>query len=398
MKLLFFTQNLPYPTDAGDRLRTRNLIEILNTNHTVHCLFFPKGRRDIKDIPAFQAICPSDLKYTIIRSTKKRLLNRAYNYFTDPILQRKQVLIRLKSLLADFRPDVVWMDYLFIGQYISVIKSQKIPVIYGTHNSQSDLTRQLVQSKSTFIPGLPLRLMTFLHHWHEKAFFNQADRLVCVSNRDKNFHQAFVSPEQIVIIPNFVSLARYDNVVPIKHKFAYICFIGSLDNIQNEKGIKCFVSQIWDIIAARVENIYLFIIGRGAKEDYELQQLIASRSNIEVYDNVPSVIPFLKGALVSVVPLLHGSGTRLKIIESMACRKPIVSTTIGAEGLGAKDGRDIFIADEPKDFAEKTVKLIHDEKLRNKMGESAYRFVKEKFGFEAVGNIIHQMIASVVAE
>jgi glycosyltransferase involved in cell wall biosynthesis len=152
------------------------------------------------------------------------------------------------------------------------------------------------------------------------------------------------------------------------------------------------------MIAARVENIHLLIIGRGAKNDYELQSLIARRNNIEIYDNVPSVIPYLKGALVSVVPLLHGSGTRLKIIESMACSKPIVSTTIGAEGLGAKDGRDIFIADEPKDFAEKTVKLIHDEKLQNKMGESAYRFVKEKFGFEAVGQTIHQMIASIVPD
>jgi hypothetical protein len=143
MKILFFTQNLPYPTDAGDRLRTRNLIEILNKNYTLHCLFFSKGRRDIKDIPAFEASCPFNLKYTVVQSTEKGVLNRGYKYFTDPILQRKQVLIKLKSLLADFRPDVVWMDYLFIGQYITVIKSQKIPVIYGTHNSQSDLTCQL---------------------------------------------------------------------------------------------------------------------------------------------------------------------------------------------------------------------------------------------------------------
>ena len=364
----------------------------------MHYLFFPKGRRDIKDIPAFQAICPSDLKYTIIRSTKKGVLNRGYKYFTDPVLQRKQVLIKVKSLLADFSPDIVWMDYMFIGQYISVIKSYKIPVIYGTHNAQSDLTRQLAQSKSSPIHRLPLRLMTFLHRRHERKFFNQADRLVCVSNQDKVFHQAFAAPAKIVIIPNFVDLAGHDKIMPVKLEFPYICFVGSLDNIQNEKGIKYFVRQIWDKIASRTKNIRLLIIGRGAKDDYELQALVTNKNNIEIYDNVPSVIPFLKGALVSVVPLLHGSGTRLKIIESMACRKPIVSTTIGAEGLGAKDGRDIFIADEPKDFAEKTVKLIHDEKLRNKMGESAYRFVKEKFGFEAVGNIIHQMIASVVAE
>lgn len=396
MKILFVTQNLPYPTDAGDRLRTRNLIEILNSQYNLQCFFLPKGRRDLRDISAFKRMCPSNLYYTIVQPKIKSILFKGYEYYTDPVVQRHRVISGLKSILSSFRPDVVWLDYLFIGQYIPIIKSFKIPVIYGTHNSQSNLTRQLAQTKSNITIKLSLKLMSYLHNWHEKTFFNQADRLVCVSEQDKVFHQAYVPPEKIVIIPNFINLKSYDQVSPIKKKYPYICFVGSMDNIQNEKGIKYFISQIWDKIVKCAENVHLLIIGRGADKDKELISLVSSHKNIKIYYNVPSVIPFLKGALVLVVPLLHGSGTRLKVIESMACRKATVSTTIGAEGLGAKEGRDLLISDDPTMFAKKVVQLITNDELRRNIGESASQFAKERFSFEAVYNQIHQMISSII--
>ena len=86
MKILFATQNLPYPTDAGDRLRSRNLIEVLNANHTLQCIFFPKGRRDLKDVSSFKDSFPSEIPYSLIVPKGKPLpFVKGYEYLTDPV-------------------------------------------------------------------------------------------------------------------------------------------------------------------------------------------------------------------------------------------------------------------------------------------------------------------------
>jgi glycosyltransferase involved in cell wall biosynthesis len=134
-----------------------------------------------------------------------------------------------------------------------------------------------------------------------------------------------------------------------------------------------------------------FIVGRGAGRDRELQSLIQNRQNIRVFEDVETVIPYLRGAILSIVPLLQGSGTRLKIIESMACETPVVSTSVGAEGLGATNGKEILIADTADSFADAIMRLLNDKALCQQIADNAYQFATANFGFESAERNVQYM-------
>lgn len=389
MRVLFITQNLPYPTNSGSRIRTANLIKVLSLDNQVHSLFLPFRGMDIE---AFKTSCPPELDYSVIQPSKRTLLVRGYEYFTAPLFRRLDVLGCLKHSVEQFKPDAVWLDYLFLGQYISWFDRQGIPVVYGTHNAQSSLTRQQAIGEKTVSGMVKFFIMARIHVFHERKYFPRARHVVCVSNQDRESHAKFVDSDRLVVVPNFVDVESYNLIPPYVCKYSYICFVGSIDNFQNAQGIKYFISQIWDKILA-VVDIQLLIIGRGASRDKELQSLIACHNNIQTIEDVESVVPFIKGSLVSVVPLLQGSGTRLKIVESMSCKSAIVSTSLGAEGIEAVKGKDILIADEPDEFADHVIRVVKDAKLRNKLGDNAYKFASKNFGFDAARGRIQRILA-----
>jgi len=390
MRVLFVTQNLPYPANSGSRIRTANLIKLLSLDNTVSCVFLPFRGMDLK---SFKDSSPSELDYTLVQPKHRTRLARGYEYFTAPFFKRRDVLHHLEQRIDQFKPDAVWCDYLFLGQYISCFNKRNIPVVYGTHNAQSNLTRQQALEEKTVTGRVQFSIMARLHALHERLFFARARYVVCVSKQDLEFHASFVPRERLVVMPNFVDVASYSLIPKYESKDPYICFVGSIDNFQNAQGIKYFISQVWDKILD-VVDIKLLVIGRGASRDKELQSLRASHDNIEIFEDVESVVPFIKGSLVSIVPLLQGSGTRLKIVESMSCKSAVVSTSLGAEGIDAEHGREILIADEPVDFAAHVIRVIQDAKLRKDLGENAYEFASRNFGFEAVRGLAQRVLAS----
>lgn len=388
MRVLFVTQNLPYPTNSGSRLRTANLVKLLMLDHEVKCVFLPSRGMDLDE---FNATCPDSLDYTIVKPLDRGLIGRGYEYFTAPLTRRPEVLDCLLDQFESFKPEVAWLDYLFIGQYIEWFAERSIPVIYGTHNAQSNLTKQQSIVEKKIVRKLQLSVMAQLHLFHERLFFRKARSVVCVSKQDLEFHSRLVNRSQLAIVPNFVDVAVYDSVPPYVCRQPYICFVGSIDNFQNAQGIKYFVSKIWNTISNATE-VQLMIIGRGAKHDKELQCLVEPYNNIQVIEDVDSVVPFIKGSLVSIVPLLQGSGTRLKIVESMSCKSAIVSTSRGAEGIDAVNGRDILISDDANEFASMIIRLVTNQKYRQTLGQNAYKLAMKNFGIESVRDTVRQII------
>jgi glycosyltransferase involved in cell wall biosynthesis len=391
MRILFVTQNLPYPINSGSHLRTAKLIDLLMRDYEVFCFFMPSRRMSTEE---FKKACPPNLNYHILLPLIKNRLGRGYEYFSSPILGRREVMTGLQHLVEMFDPDVAWLDYLFIGQYIPWFARKDIPVIYGTHNAQSKLTRQHARTEKSKGRRFVLSIMTILQSFHEKFFFRKARYVVCVSENDLEFHAAFVSRQSLAVVPNFVDINGYDRVIPYKGEHPYICFVGSIDNFQNAEGIKYFLRHVWDTVK-RSANVKLLIVGHGANQDREILKLKHSDGDIVLLEDVDSVAPFLKGSLVSIVPLLHGSGTRLKIIESMACKTPVVSTSIGAEGIEAIHGKDIIIANSSNEFAQGIIQLINNDHLRRLISENAYEYAMRKFGFDTVRLSVQKILSEV---
>ena len=160
----------------------------------------------------------------------------------------------------------------------------------------------------------------------------------------------------------------------------------------NHHGILFFASDILPRIHAEVPDAHLWIVGRCPSQ--EVRALAGPR--VHVTGRVDDIRPYLRKSPVYVVPLLSGSGTRIKIFEAMAMGKAVVSTTIGAEGLPVTHGQNIVIADHPREFADSVVRLLRDRELAARLGGAARALVERQFSWKAVGSQFDAILQDLV--
>jgi glycosyltransferase involved in cell wall biosynthesis len=161
-----------------------------------------------------------------------------------------------------------------------------------------------------------------------------------------------------------------------------LVFTGSMDWLPNEDAIQYFIKEIMPLIRQSVPGVVLTVVGRNPYQS--LVDLSKRDSSVVVTGRVEDVRPYMERASVYVVPIRIGGGTRLKIYEAMAMEKPIVSTTVGAEGLPVKDCEELLLADEPSSFAEAVVRVLQQEAFATELGNRAARVVRERFGWDKV--------------
>jgi len=169
-------------------------------------------------------------------------------------------------------------------------------------------------------------------------------------------------------------------------------FTGSMDWMPNQHGVLFFTSKILPHIHAEIPEAQLWIVGRCPSQ--EVRALAGPR--IHVTGRVDDIRPYMRKAPVYVVPLLSGSGTRIKIFEAMAMGKAVVSTTLGAEGLPVTHGRNILIADHPHEFADSVVRLLRDRALTARLGDAARELVEKQFSWRAVGSQFDAILQDLV--
>ena len=170
-------------------------------------------------------------------------------------------------------------------------------------------------------------------------------------------------------------------------------FVGSLDWLPNQDGVRYFVKRIWPDVRRQHPQAVFQIVGRNPTSS--VVQL-GKEPGVEVVGSVPDVRPYLSEAAVVVVPLLVGGGTRLKIYEALAMQKVVVSTPLGAEGLEVTPGQHLLLAEQPAEFAEAIHKLLTDVAFRNRLAEQAREFVVENYSAERVARQFEQVCLRTV--
>jgi glycosyltransferase involved in cell wall biosynthesis len=163
-----------------------------------------------------------------------------------------------------------------------------------------------------------------------------------------------------------------------------------MDWLPNVDGVLWFVREVLPLIRRKRPETTLAVVGRVP--DAKIQQLGAEDQRIEITGTVPDIRPYLWGSLVSIVPLRIGGGTRLKIYEAMAAKIPVISTTIGAEGLTAHPPEDIRIADTPEAFAEQCLALLADPTARHCVAKAAWQMVHDHFSWDQVARSFERVM------
>jgi glycosyltransferase involved in cell wall biosynthesis len=205
-------------------------------------------------------------------------------------------------------------------------------------------------------------------------------RVIAVSETDAAIMRSEYGAQCVYATPTGVDL-EYFSPPAAAPRAADLVFVGSMDWAPNIEGAEWFVREVLPLIRRRRPECSVSLAGR--KPGRAILDLAKVDARIAVTGTVPDIRPHVWGAAVSIVPLLTGGGTRLKIFEAMAARIPVVSTTIGAEGLPVEHGTHLYLADDPQSFAARCVELMENPDSRSRLTAAAWDLVSSRFSWDA---------------
>lgn len=348
MKLLFYTEIAPFPPYGGEKIRTVGLLKLFE--HLELNTMAITGKTENQEWKSnFRHITFREFYFN---RTEQGRWEEALSIFKKD----KNFTEQLLQVAKEFDPDVVYIDYHFYGQYIDVFKKLSLPVIYGTHNAQAQLMMQR--------PSLSLRnkISNFIEYriyrYHERKYFKKADALIAVSEQDITYYKHFLSASRLHLIPNFIDEDEYIHYqVNHNEKENYIIMSGNFYAYQNAAGLQWFLENVWDKELSAMTK--LIITGNYSEKILESINRNKKYYNVVALGTVENIKPVIAKAKAAIVPLLHGSGTRLKCIEAMALKTQIVSTSKGAEGIEHKGS--VILSDDALSFKSNILKVLKGE-------------------------------------
>ena len=390
MRILWLKTELLHPVDKGGKIRTYQMLKELKKNHQITYLTLDDGSAEAE---AFEKSSEyADETITIPHRTAAKFSMKFYSelaanlvseqpYFMQKYVS-KQMLEEVKKQARAENFDVVVCDFLMPA--VNMPEFLKVPTVLFQHNVEA-----MIWQRHFEVQKNPLKKIYLKNQWrksfdYERAVCRKFDFVVAVSEEDADAMRKNYGIENVAAVPTGVDTEFFQPNQAIEKDEFNLIFTGSMDWLPNEDAIRWFTEEVLPIIKRKIPRVSLTIVGRDPFPG--LIELSKKDASIAVTGRVPDVRPFMEKASVYVVPIRIGGGTRLKIYEAMAMELPIISTTIGAEGLPVRDGDEILLRDTPEEFAAAVVKLLTDKEAAKKIGSQAAKTVREKFGWQKVSD------------
>jgi len=266
-----------------------------------------------------------------------------------------------------------------------------IPIISDTHNVEFDVLDRISQLADSFAWRQYARCQMRATFDAEGRAVRRVDLLLANSDRDCQIFKRSLHAEHVEIIPNGVDINEFSPSRTFGEP-ATILFTGLMSYYPNQQAIRWFLDEVFPLIQRRVPEAKLVVAGARPPA-----RLIARRSSsVEITGTVRDMRPYFERARLVVAPLKIGGGTRVKILEAQAMARPVVSTTLGAEGLNVRNGHSILIADEPADFADQVVYLLSDDEFAVRVGVQGREHVVSHYDWSQIGDQLEKILRSTV--
>jgi glycosyltransferase involved in cell wall biosynthesis len=256
------------------------------------------------------------------------------------------------------------------------------PTVLFQHNVEAMIWQRHYEVQVNAVKRVYLREQWRKMQTFERDACRRFDAVVAVSPEDRAVMQRDYGIENVYDIPTGVDIEFFRPSGAAVAEDHSLVFTGSMDWLPNEDAIRYFTERIMPLVKQALPGAKLTVVGRNPSPG--LIALSKSDTSIVVTGRVDDVRPYMERAAAYVVPLRIGGGTRLKIFEAMAMGKPVISTSIGAEGLPVRDGVELLLADTAEAFAGSVVAVLSDRALATRLGEQAAAEVRRRFGWARV--------------
>lgn len=399
MKILLLYPFLPYPSSHGTAIWIYNYLKNMSKYHQISlCCFIDQEEKEL--VKSLEPYCFSieaieltpkpglNKLLNLVFSLKPRIVN---NYFS------RQFLNKVNSLIKQNHYDIIHFNLsCWVGEYINHIEINDISkTILYEHDIIFETTLQNVK-KHLFSPRALIYYIDYLKiKKYQLGIWKKFNKVITVNGADKRLIERFIPNLNISVIPNGVDTNFFKPVTENINKENILIFVGNYWHYPNEDAIIFFLKKIYKKIKSEIKDVKLLIIGRKATD--KMKRLAALDSSVEIKGYVPDIRPYLSKASVFTAPIKMGGGMRGKILEAMAMGVAVVSTPLGMEGIEAVDGIHAFIADNPDQFAHRTIELLQNKILRDKFSGEGRKLVENKYDWSIICANLEKVYEEIMA-
>lgn len=394
----------PFPLKSGTDNVSYNLIKAVAEKHKVTLISHNRSDSRDDDVEELKkcGVKIILIKFPVPQGFLRRALMRLKREFllffcliprevTDNTSKAIENIIRKKLREEQF--DLIQIEYWYAGKYSKFIRYGLSSLI--AHDAFFITAEQNVK----FQKGLKSKIVRFIEYLSIKRY-----ELKIIKSFD---HVLFISKHDAEIFKKYIPGLNSAKVLPLGFNYPIwdenekeienntLIFVGSMMASFNIDAMVYFCRDIFPIIEKEIPTVRLYIVGESQKEEITSLSL---RGNIFITGSVGDVMPFIKKSAVYVAPLRIGTGIKTKIIEAMACAKPIVTTSVGVQGLEFEDGKNIIVADDPKDFADNVIDLLKNPVKRKEFSENARKLFCEHYRLTSVKSKIQDVYSSLISE
>jgi polysaccharide biosynthesis protein PslH len=404
MHILFLTQIIPYPPDAGPKVKTWHVLRYLaDLGHQITLVSFMRAEEE-PYLDAVRQVCTTLHTVPIRRS---RMADMGYwlrsQWTRRPFLierdDSQQMRSLIQNIVATESVDFIHADQLTMAQFALPPhpsgnpghKPQTWPaLIFDAHNAVWTILDRMVENMPWFIRPV-VAIESRRVKAYEGMLLKEFDHTLAVTEIDNQaLRQALAGKKEllksiedkITVVPIAVNTAQLQ---PVQRQPASknILTLGTLHYPPNADGIRWFFNEVFPLVREKVPDATLTIIGKKPPQDF-LQAAAQNPDVIQVTGYVPELEPYMEKAAIMVVPVRAGGGMRVRILEAFSRAMPVVTTTIGLEGIDAIADRDVMVKDTEKDFADAVIQLLRNEEIQSRLAVNGRQFVEEHYDWQVV--------------
>jgi polysaccharide biosynthesis protein PslH len=398
MNVLILTDEPPVPGGTGVSLRYFQLVRALSMKHhvTIFCL-----SRVSPDNVVLAEVENCGCRVEVIHIGTNKLMHLFHclgallrgepfpnGYFWSWSARRS-----IRRLCREQRFDIVHVEHAHMAQYLSAIKKPHgFKSVLFLHNIGPVMFRRIYEVEDRFLRKLEFWLAARFSETWEPRICVRFNRCVVFSENDRRNYMSYVRGRSPSIIP-FGLDAEGATCLPPPDEGGDLLFIGKMSYPPNRDAVHYFCRNILPLIHRKRGDVRLHVVGRPVLSEFEEY---ARNGAVDIVGWVDDPVVLYRRCALSIVPIRAGSGIRMKILESLALGRPVVSTSLGCEGLGLTHGENIWIADTPEAFAEGVLHLLSDGALWRHLTGNGRRFIEENHECGAIARDVLRLYDELV--
>lgn len=399
MRILFLTQICPYPPTNGGAIKTYNILKHLGARHEVDLLLFVRNESEIASLIHLGEYCrrmescvmPRSPFLDLTHATRSLLARRSFIIARD---QRPEMQSKVLEYLHPM-PDLIYVDHLQMFQYVpvSTIVTGSCPVVLDEHNVEW----RIIERFAEYDASLARRLFASIE-WPKLRRFEldacrSASAVLTVTEHDRRTLQGHGVPdEKLTALPIGVD-AGYFTPLPRQANSRRILTFGTMSWPPNTDAVQWFHREVYPSVKRQAPEAEFVVVGPNPPP--AINQLPERDRSVTVTGYVDDIRQASINAAVFVVPLRVGSGMRVKILDAMAMGLPVISTSIGCEGISVHPGKDIVVADGPAEFAGAVVHLLENPSERARIGSAGRRLVESEYSWPSILTRLDDLLSDI---